>query len=211
MIVDLGFGDRSAEFPDFAVLQGGKYLDSLKQTGVSPDEVDTVVYTHFHLDHVGWTTSGGSLTFPNARHIAGEAEWAHWQQPDESGLGPDPEAVIGPLSDRIEHAGDGEAIAPGINLMGTPGHTPGHNSVVISSGSERAIILGDVIWCPVQIPEQEWALAFDVDPELAGRTREAMIRELEGSAAIACGSHFADASFGRVLTGEGKRQWQVTT
>jgi len=209
ILVDLGFGDHTFEAPDFARFVGGQYLDSLKQTGVSPAEIDTVVYTHMHIDHTGWTSTGDGLTFSNARHVAGEGEWAHWEQPDETGVGPNPEACLGPLASRIEHVGDGDVIAPGVNVMATPGHTPGHLSLVISSGADRAIILGDVVNCPVQIPEAEWSVLFDVDPALARRTRDHVLAELEGSATIVADGHFAESVFGRVVPGDGKRLWQV--
>jgi glyoxylase-like metal-dependent hydrolase (beta-lactamase superfamily II) len=209
IVVDLGFGDHSAEFPGFATFVGGRYLDSLKQTGVAQGDVDTVIFTHMHLDHVGWTTTGGSLTFPNARHVAGGAEWAHWQHPDESGVGPNPETVLAPLAPRIDQATDGESVAPGINLLATPGHTPGHLSIVVSSGTDRAVILGDVVNCPVQLAEPEWSVLFDVDPALARRTRENLLAELEGSSTVVAGSHFTESVFGRVVPGQGKRLWQT--
>jgi glyoxylase-like metal-dependent hydrolase (beta-lactamase superfamily II) len=213
VIVDLGFGDQSAEFPDFATLKGGRFLDSLKQTEVDPADIDTVLYTHLHVDHVGWTSraegSGRALTFPNARHLASGAEWQHWSKPDESGVGPDPDAVLNPLQSRLEEVADGHTVAPGVTVRSTPGHTPGHQSVVISSGSARAIIVGDVLWCPAQIPQSEWNVVFDVDPGLARRTREAFLAEVEQSETILACSHFSEAVFGRVLTGEGKRMWST--
>jgi glyoxylase-like metal-dependent hydrolase (beta-lactamase superfamily II) len=213
VVVDLGFGDQTADFPDFATLTGGRFLDSLKQTGVDLGDVDTVVYTHLHVDHVGWTSraegNGRALTFTNARHLTSGAEWQHWSKPDESGVGPDPDAVLTPLQARLEEVGDGQTVAPGVTMRSTPGHTPGHQSVVISSGSARAIITGDVLWCPAQIPEAEWSVVFDVDPGLAGRTRDAFLAELEGSETVLACSHFPDAVFGRVLTGEGKRMWST--
>lgn len=122
--VDLGFGDASVEFPGFGTLAGGRYLDSLKQTGVAPGEIDTVVYTHLHIDHTGWTAPGGNLTFANARHLAGSGEWDHWQQPDESGAGPVPDTVAA-LGSRVEGSADGDTrrAGPGraraIRLLGT--------------------------------------------------------------------------------------------
>lgn len=209
VIVDLGFGDHSVEFPDFATFVGGRFLDSLKQTGVAPGDVDTVLYTHMHVDHVGWTTTGGdNLTFPNARHVTTEAEWQHWQQPDETGVGPNP-AILPPLAARIDRGEDGECVAPGVNLLSTPGHTPGHSSVVVSSGTDRAIILGDVVNCPVQIAEPEWSVLFDVDAALARRTRDALLAELEGSATAVADGHFTTSVFGRVIPGQGQRLWQT--
>jgi glyoxylase-like metal-dependent hydrolase (beta-lactamase superfamily II) len=213
IVVDLGFGDQSAEFPDFGTLTGGRFLDSLKQTGVSLDDVDTVIFTHLHVDHTGWTSraegGGRTLTFTKARHLATGPEWEHWSKPDESGVGPNPEAVINPLQSRIEEVGDGQTVAPGVTMRSTPGHTPGHQSVVISSGSARAIITGDVLWCPAQLPESEWSVVFDVDAGLARRTRDQLLAELEGSETVLACSHFANAVFGRVLQGEGKRLWQT--
>jgi glyoxylase-like metal-dependent hydrolase (beta-lactamase superfamily II) len=207
--VDLGFGDASVEFPGFGTLAGGRYLDSLKQTGVAPEEIDTVVYTHLHVDHTGWTAPGGNLTFSNARHLAGSGEWDHWQQPDESGAGPVPDTVMA-LGSRLDASADGDTIAPGVTVVATPGHTPGHQSLIVSSGSDRAIILGDVLHCPAQITEQDWGVVFDVDSGLARQTRERLLAELEASETTVAASHFPEAVFGRVLTGEGKRSWTMS-
>jgi len=206
--VDLGFGDASVEFPGFGTLTGGRYLDSLKQTGVTPDQIDTVVYTHMHVDHTGWTATNGDLTFAGARHVAMAAEWEHWQQPDETGTGPAPDTVSA-VASQLEPCGDGDTIVPGVTVLATPGHTPGHLSLVISSGAARAVIVGDVLHCPAQLPEQEWAVVFDVDPALARRTRDRLMAELEGSDTTVAASHFPEAVFGRVLPGEGKRRWTV--
>lgn len=213
IIVDTGFGDQAVEVPDFVKAWGGRYLDSLKQTGVAPDQVDTVIYTHLHSDHCGWTSGGAggqrALTFPNARHVAGTGEWEHWVANPEAPFAPDPEAARGPLENRLEAASDGEAIASGVTVRATPGHTPGHQSLVLSSGTARAVITGDVLFCPAQIAEPEWSLMFDVDQALAKRTRDQLMAEVEGTDTILACSHFPDAVFGRVLRGEGGRAWSM--
>jgi hypothetical protein len=81
--------------------------------------------------------------------------------------------------------------------------------VVISSGTERAIILGDVVHCQVQLEEEEWACVFDVDPGLARSTRDNLLAELEGSDTVMAGGHFSDFTFGRVMRAEGRRMWSV--
>lgn len=210
IVVDTGFGDMVVPFPPVdGVFRGGRFLDSLKQTGVDPADVDTVVYTHLHLDHVGWTAQDGSLTFSNARHVAGAGEWDFWRAvTDENlaGVGPHPEAVQAPLESRLDAASDGETVAPGMNVMATPGHTPGHVSVVVSSGAERAIILGDVLHCPLQLDESQIEIIFDVDAAVARQTRERITRELEGSPQTLVGSsHFSGSVFGRVVPGQGRR------
>jgi hypothetical protein len=80
--------------------------------------------------------------------------------------------------------------------------------VVLSSGDQRAFILGDAISCPAQLEEPEWSGIGDVDPRLARRTQEAVAREIESSAALLATAHFPGLTFGRVLTGEGRRYWQ---
>ncbi len=103
----------------------------------------------------------------------------------------------------------GATIAPGVDVVSTPGHTPGHISLVVSQGNERGIILGDLLHCPVQMTEADWSIAADVDPELARRSREEMYEELEKPGTFAGANHFADAVFGRLILTEGKRSWHV--
>lgn len=211
VLVDLGFGDLEVPFAAVdAVFRGGRLLDSLEQAGASPNDIDTVLFTHLHLDHVGWTSRAGSLTFPRARYLAGTGEFDFWDAMDDPAghSGPDPEAVQAPLRGRIETVQDGQVVAPGVNAMATPGHTPGHVSYVISSGTDRAIILGDTIHCPLQFEEAEMSVIFDVDPALARRTQAKIAAELEGSQTIAANGHFSDAVFGRLVPAQGKK-WEA--
>jgi glyoxylase-like metal-dependent hydrolase (beta-lactamase superfamily II) len=210
LIVDLGAGVMDFEIPDFGRGACGSLLDSLQWTGVEPAEVDTVIYTHMHGDHVGWTTQADvAFTFPNARHIIGDSsEWEFWRAHPDLPFAPPADTVLDPLEDRVEIASDGQTVAPGVDLLATPGHTPGHQTVVVSSGADRAVILGDVMHCPLQVSSPEWGVLFDVDADLARRTRERMLAELEGQdVAVGC-CHFPEAAFGRVVRASGKRTWQ---
>jgi glyoxylase-like metal-dependent hydrolase (beta-lactamase superfamily II) len=211
IVVDLGFGDMTVPFaPVGGVFRGGQLLSSLRRAGVEPADVDIVFYTHLHLDHVGWTAQNGELTFPNARYVVGEGEFEFWQGVTDEELavvGPHPEAVQAPLVNRIESVGDGALVASGVNVLASPGHTPGHCSAVISSGADRAIILGDVVHCPLQLADGDLRIIFDVDPETAARTREKIAAELEGdSEVLAADGHFSGSAFGRIVRGTG-RQW----
>jgi len=211
VLVDTGFGPRHVEFPGFGPFDGGRLLESLAQAVVEPEQIDTVVYTHLHLDHVNASVRRDDdtwrLAFPKARFLIRSHEWSHWSgKNDPAGLYEETEEAI---RDRVELYDSDRTVAPGVDLSSTPGHTPGHNSVVISSGPERAIILGDVVHCPVQLDEEEWGCVFDVDPALARSTRDNLLAELEGSSTIAAGGHFTDFSFGRVMRGEGRRLWTV--
>ena len=209
LVVDLGAGPADFDIPGVGWGTNGRLLDSLREASVAPEEVDTVVFTHLHADHVGWTASDGALTFPNARHVlGGAAEWEFWRANPDAPFAPPAEAVLDPLEPRIETAEDGTTIAPGVTLVATPGHTPGHQTVVVSSGAERAVLLGDVMHCPLQVSTPEWGVLFDVDPDLARRTRERMLAELEDQdVAVGC-CHFSEAAFGRIVRGSGRRTWR---
>ena len=200
VLVDTGVGRV-----DHAGFRGGALLESLAGLGIGPDDVTDVVLTHLHYDHVGWTTSKGEVVFPWAAYRCHASDWAHFvDRPDA-----DPGAVrkLSPLAGRLEpFAADG-TVAPGIDVRHAPGHTPGSTIVVVSSGTDRALLLGDVLHCPVELVEDGWSMIYDVDPDLAARTREALAREMEGSAVPSAAAHFPGMRFGRLLPAEGRRLW----
>jgi glyoxylase-like metal-dependent hydrolase (beta-lactamase superfamily II) len=225
ILVDLGLGSVDFTLPDLASFTGGRLLDSLAAEGLAPADVDTVVYTHLHHDHVGWTTDVApapnapagrtvhGLTFPAARHLVSEAEWRHWDGTAEL-VGPDPVAVQAPLRDRITFLSDGDEVAAGVRVRATPGHTPGHHSLVVTDPSgrdgRRLVILGDVMHCQVQVSESHWSFAFDADPDQATATREQTLKELEDANTIVAGGHFAGNVFGRVRPPVARRAWAAT-
>jgi len=211
ILVDTGLGDKQANVPGLVTRVGGTLLASLASAGLKPSDIDIVLYTHLHHDHVGWTSQAVGdervLTFPNARHLVHRQEWDHWRGTDAL-PGPSLVEVQRPLENRIELVEIGQAVAPGVDIMATPGHTPGHTSVIVLSGNQRAIILGDAIHCPVQLDEPTWNCVFDVDPDLGRRTRERLWAELEDPSTVTAGGHFADFTFGRVIRAEGKARWR---
>jgi glyoxylase-like metal-dependent hydrolase (beta-lactamase superfamily II) len=182
----------------------GRLLDELAAIGVSTGDVTDVVLTHLHWDHVGWTTRHGEIVFENAVYRCDERDWAHFVGPDEGAT-----RKLSPLAGRLEPWRGSGSLLPGIDTLAAPGHTPGSTVIVVSSGSERAMLLGDVVHCPVELLDEEWAGIADVDPALARRTRVALARELEGTDVPVAASHFPGLRFGRLLTGEGGRSWVV--
>jgi glyoxylase-like metal-dependent hydrolase (beta-lactamase superfamily II) len=181
---------------------GGKLLDSLAAHGVAPDDVTDVVFTHLHFDHVGWATQQGSVVFQNATYRCDERDWSHF-------VGPDPGATkkLSPVTDRLETWSTDGTILPGLDAMVAPGHTPGSTIMVVSSGTDRALLLGDVVHCPVELLDDEWAGLGDVDPDLARRTRIALARELEGTDTPVAAAHFPGLQFGRLLAAQGQRNF----
>ena len=185
---------------------GGHLLESLAAHGVAPADVTDVVFTHLHFDHVGWATQQGSVVFPNATYRCDTRDWDHFV------VGPDGGAArkLGPVADRLSTWDGGGPLLPGIDVQAAAGHTPGSTIVVLSSGTDRALLLGDVVHCPVELLDDEWAGMGDVDPELAHRTRVALARELEGKDVPVAAAHFPGMEFGRLLAAEGKRSWVVS-
>lgn len=208
--IDQGIGPVSIEFPGFGPFFGEKYLDSLKQTGIEPEAITDVFYTHLHLDHCGWTTReiGGQrqLTFANARYMVTKTEWDFWYGGDNP-AGPDPEFVQKPLEDRIEFIRPGDSIVPGIEVLATPGHTPGHVSLQLSGPGERLFLLGDVLHGAMQLEERDWSVAFDVDVEQARKTREGLYPELVKPNTRIAANHFSNAVFGSIVETEAGLRW----
>jgi glyoxylase-like metal-dependent hydrolase (beta-lactamase superfamily II) len=209
VLIDTGLGPVK-----MFTFTGGALLDELKSAGVSPEEIDTVFITHLHVDHCGTAAlpDGGALkpVFPNATYRWTTVEQRHWSTtPTESGSPDfDMAGMLEAIAPRWEAADDGAAIAPGMNVISCPGHTPGHAGVVLSSGNERAFVLGDAISCPVQLEETEWSGLGDIDPRLARESQEIVLREAEGDDSLLTAAHFPGLTFGRVLRGEGKRYWE---
>jgi len=197
VLVDTGLGDIQR-----APYMGGQLLASLAAVGVTPQDVTDVVLTHLHFDHVGWTTRHGEIVFPQATYRCDQRDWEHF-------VGPDPGATkkLSPLAGRLEPWDGSGRLLPGIDTMAAPGHTPGSTIIVLSAGDERALLLGDVVHCPVELLDDEWAGIGDVDPELALRTRTALAKELEGTAVPAAAAHFPGLQFGRLLPAHGRPSW----
>lgn len=209
VLVDAGIG------PDSDPLVTGTFMRNLGRLGVDPAEVTDVVLTHLHFDHVGWVSDGERPLFPNATYRCHQADWEFFvgaEPYDESvpiGLmgGRCAGELMPVVAGRLETwSGDGALLA-GIDVRSAPGHTPGSSVMVMSSGSDRAILLGDVVHCPVELMEDDWEMVGDVDRALAQATRVALARELEGTDIPMAATHFPGLRFGRLLAGTGLRGW----
>ena len=148
--------------------------------------------------------------FPNATLRFGAGDWDHFVV--DGSEAPNVKDSVQLLADagRVDVIdADGVNVAPGMTVRLAPGHTMGHLVLVLSSGDERAVLLGDAVTCPIQLEETDWAAMSDVDKDLSARTRVALWEELEKTGAIAVGAHFPGLEFGRVMPGQGKRYWSV--
>lgn len=197
VVVDtcLGNHKQDAGFPQWNNREG-TYLEDLAAAGVAPESVDYVFCTHMHVDHTGWNTrlrDGRWVpTFPNAKYLFNQKEWDTWSTPRND----HDRAVLEQNLLPIVEAGqvqwvDGEwELDDAVRLLPTPGHTPGHCSVAVSSGSSRAVITGDMMIHPVQIAEPHWQQSADADKAQAAATRTAFVREHCDTDVLVLGTHF---------------------
>ena len=205
ILIDAGVGpdDRVGKN---ATMPGGTMLDNLRASGTTPAEITDVVFTHLHLDHVGWGAVGDRLMFPNANYRCHQADWDYFTNGGVMGA-PEKLAVMS----TVMRCWDSDAtLAPGLDVVAAPGHTPGSSIVVLSDGDERCVLLGDVVHCPAELVEEEWETIGDVDPVLARRTATVLAREYEGKDVAIGAAHFSDLRFGRLLVGERQRKWVFT-
>ncbi len=204
ILVDCGIGPSSGVSAGGNQYTGGELLKNLAAKGVRPEQITDVLFTHLHFDHIGWASREGLAVFPNATYRCDSRDWEHFLDNERV------QSAVGPVQDRIQSWDSSGPLVPGIDAMAAPGHTPGSTIIVLSSGTARGLLLGDVVHCPVELLDDEWSGLGDVDPELARRTRNALAREIEGKDVPVAAAHFPGMVFGRLLAAQGKRQWVVS-
>ncbi len=201
-------GDRQREFDVFTNMETS-FLDDLAKAGFKREEIDTVLCTHLHFDHVGWNThlvDGEWIpTFPNARYLFGKQEYEHWMHLKETNGYHDLNHMydaVQPVVDAglVDLIGIEHKVCPEITLRPTPGHTPGHVSIGIESKGKKAFITGDLMHNPVQLEEPHRIVRFDMDQAAGAQSREAFVADMANSDVLVIGSHFADPTAGYVVS-----------
>ncbi len=209
--VDTGMGPKVS--PD---TPWGELLNDFAAHGVRPEEVDMVVMTHAHRDHIGWNLSSQDgkqvPTFPNAKYYVSAKDWEACHDPSliEARFPNAPDCVW-PLEDLgVVELVDGERqLTSEISTLPTPGHTPGHMSLMISSQGQQGLVLGDVLHNTVQIENTEWVSRADIDPEQTRITRRNLMERLERDGIPVAAVHLASPGFGRIVRLDNRRQWQA--
>ena len=209
VLFDTGLGPSWTLGARYFHPEGGALPRELEDAGVQPADVDVVVLSHLHADHIGWNvTEDGALFFPNARVLIQEEEMRRYPETaDEEDL-----EVFDAQVKALERLGaidvvDGEhAVAPAMTILKTPGHTPGSQSLLVGTGNERAILCGDLANHPHQVEEPRRRASGDQEPERAAETRARMLDRIEAEGLVMSCAHF-DQPFGRVLTVEARRRY----
>ena len=211
--VDTGMGPKPADAPD---TPWGELLNDFSSNGISPEDVDMVVMTHLHRDHVGWNLQqeGEAYrpTFTNAVYYFSAKDWQATHSPEmASSRFPNAPEKVWPLEGLgVMELVDGEvALTSELTTLPTPGHTPGHMSIMISSQGQQGLILGDVLHNTVQIEHTDWVSRADIDPETTRATRSALLARLELEGTTVAAVHLPSPGFGKIVRLEGRRYWQA--
>ncbi|MGJ3264509.1 MAG: MBL fold metallo-hydrolase [Salinarimonas sp.] len=207
ILVDAGAG------PTFQAT-AGRLTDALLDIDVAPESVTDVVFTHGHADHLWGAVDDfeEGPRFVGARHVMGEAEHAFWTDPSTPETAPDwlvglalgAARVIGTLGDSLETARADAELAPGVSYVATPGHTPGHMSVLVESGGAQLLIGGDALTnALISFQKPDWPLGTDLDRERAIATRLALLDRLATDRIGLVGFHLPFPGIGSVERRDG--------
>ena len=176
---------------------------ALSAAGYTPDQVDVVVLTHMHGDHIGGLSGEAGVTFPNARYVTGQVEYDAWAAAGNEGF----DAKVRPLAEKMTFIGDEASVAGGITSMAAFGHTPGHMTYRVESGGRQLLIGADFanhyVW---SLGYPDWEVKFDMDKEAAAATRRRILSMLAADEIALIGYHMPWPGIGYVETrGDGFR------
>lgn len=193
ILVDVGAGDL--------VPTAGRLRDNLRESGVSHEEVNIIVITHLHPDHIaGLLPSDKRTVFPNARLLISEVELTYWGSNPDLGELNIPQEIkqmirttadqfLARYSSRIEAVPMDYHVTKWVRLFAAPGHTPGHVGVEIHKGDESTLVVGDAFLHPIHIAHPEWTASVDMIPEVTIRTRRQILERLRAKSGTMLGFH----------------------
>ena len=209
ILVDSCVGnDKERRFhPPWARRRSTRYLDSLAAIGLAPADIDFVMCTHLHADHVGWNTrlAGGRWvpTFPNARYLFAKTEYEHWIALNRGGKRYSDGCIDDSVLPVVE-AGQADIVADDhrfddeIRFALTPGHTPGHVAIELASQGQRGVLSGDICHTPLQCREPGWSAIGCSDRAQSAATRRAFLEAHCETDTLVMTAHFPSPSVGFV-------------
>lgn len=203
ILVDTGNGPEAS----------GQLLEELAGAGVAPTEVDSVIFTHLHGDHTGWNLdrATGRPLFPSARYLVPRGDWEHY-----GGAKSPPASFtrdVAPLEGLgvLELVQGDHAVTPSVVTLHTPGHTPGHLALTVTSGGAEAYVIGDAFLTQIDVAEPDWVTTWDWDAALTRATRTTLAARIEATDALIASAHLPAPGLGRFAVVNGRRTWQAVT
>ncbi len=198
--------------PQWNRMNRPNFHNALAAAGVSVEEIDYVMCTHLHLDHVGWNTkleNGRWVpTFPNARYIFSKKEYAYWAEETRNGaVTPMNDSVI-PIVEakRADLVASDFQVNDHIRFLPTPGHTPDHYVIQLGRTGQDAVMTGDLMHSPLQAKIPELGMRVDFDSAMGGRSRRSFLQQYCDTDTLICPCHFPSPSVGRISAwGDGFR------
>jgi glyoxylase-like metal-dependent hydrolase (beta-lactamase superfamily II) len=207
LVDSCGGNDKERARPHFH-RQNKPWLDTLRAAGVAPEQIDVVLCTHLHVDHVGWNTrleNGRWVpTFPNARYLIAQREWDYWRTAGPAALQRTGDFItdsVLPIIDsgQADMIGDEHAIRSDISIEPAHGHTPGQKLMRLGSGGREALLIADLMHHPLQVRYPEWSTRFCVDADQARQTRIDFFKRNADSGRLVFPCHFPSPTGGRIV------------
>ncbi len=194
----------------------GKLLHNLESATISPEDIDTVILTHGHPDHIGGAIdANGNLAFPNSRYVTSNDEFDFWTSEDVEDKIPERHRWFVPsvrhffeqMRSKLDLIGEHEEIVPGISAVAAPGHTPGHIAVSVDSKGKRFLHLSDIAAHPVHFEHPDWQMN-EIDPERAVISRRLVLDRAAKDKALVHVFHFPFPGLGHVIEFDDAWQWK---
>ena len=201
-----GGNDKERKRPQFH-RQKHPWLDTLRAAGAAPEDIDVVLCTHLHVDHIGWNTrleNGRWVpTFPNARYLIAQREWDFWRNAGPAALERTGDFLTDSVlpiieSGQAELIGDAHALKGDISIEPVHGHTPGQKMLRLGSGGGQALLTADMMHHPLQLKYPEWSTRFCIDPDMARQTRIDFLKANANSGRLIFPTHFPSPTGGRI-------------